>query len=220
MKKKILFSLLSIMLIFVTGCSEEQYTDAEAFKEEYEALNSDDDYHDIDIKDNNPIVYANYQDVMKTLDGTGVILFGFPECQWCRNAIPVLLSAASDLEVEEIKYFNALSIRDTKSLDEEGNIVTEKEGTEEYYALVEKLGEDLSTYAGLNDETIKRIYFPTVVFVKDGEIVDIHVSTVESHTSKDETLTEEQTEELYMIYLEAMQEVYDIACATDEEQGC
>ncbi len=220
MKKKILFSLLIIMLLFVTGCEEKTYTDAEAFKEEYEALNSNDDYHDIDISDNNPIVYANYQDVMDTLDDTGVILFGFPECQWCRNAIPVLLSVASDLEVEEIMYFNALNIRDTKTLDEEGNIVVEKEGTEEYYALVEKLGEDLSVYAGLNDETIKRIYFPTVVFVKDGEIIDIHVSTVASHASKDEKLTQEQTEELYTIYLDSMQEVFDIACATDEEQGC
>ncbi len=219
--KKILFSLLIIMLVFVTGCDQNtEKTDAVAFKEEYEALNSDDEYHDIDISEDNAIKYSNYQEVMEVLDGTGVILFGFPECQWCRNAIPVLLNAASDMEVETIYYFNALSIRDTKKLDENGNIVVEKEGTEEYYNLVEKLGDKLPVYNGLNDDTIRRIYFPTVVFVKDGEVTDIHMSTVDTHMSGDDLLTTEQQEELYLIYQENMMEVYDIACDTEEEQGC
>ena len=70
------------------------------------------------------------------------------------------------------------------------------EGTEEYYELVEKLDSVLGEYEGLNDSSIKRLYFPTVVFVKDGEIVGSHIGTVDSQTDPSIALTDEQYEEL------------------------
>ncbi len=40
----------------------------------------------------------------------------------------------------------------------------------------EKLSKYLPTYEGLNDDTIKRVYLPTVVFVKKGKILGLEQS--------------------------------------------
>ena len=111
-------------------------TDASTFKEEYESLNdktneSGKEYVHVEIDEENPIKYSSYTEIMDILkNGTGVIYFGFPECPWCRNAVPVLFDAAKEMGIDSIYYFNALSMRDKKSLDDNGNIVVEEEGTE------------------------------------------------------------------------------------------
>ena len=105
-----------------------------------------------------------------------------------------------------------LEIRDKKSLDEEGNIITEKEGTKEYYELVSLLQDVLPVYDGLNDENIKRLYFPTVIFVRDGKIVGTHMDTVSSQENPRVPLNDEQTKELTNIYVSNIMKVLDDAC--------
>ena len=63
------------------------------------------------------------------------------------------------------------------------------------------------SYQGLKDNSIKRLYFPTVVFVKNGKIVDIHVSTLPSHTKERKKLTEKQSKELEQIYEKAINKI-------------
>lgn len=193
--------------------------DEEKFKKEYEALNDKYDeqrqmnYVNVDIKEDNNIIYSNAEEIIKLLEsGTGIIYFGFPECPWCRNAIPVLINTASEYSIKQIYYFNAYDIRDTKHLDESGNIVTDKEGTTEYYRILELLSDKVSVYNGLNDDSIKRLYFPTVVFVKDGKVVNLHVSTVDSQENPSIALTDNQKSELEKIYTEGINDVYDILC--------
>lgn len=193
--------------------------DEEKFKKEYEALNDKYDeqrqmnYVNVDIKEDNNIIYSNAEEIIKLLEsGTGIICFGFPECPWCRNAIPVLINTASEYSIKQIYYFNAYDIRDTKHLDESGNIVTDKEGTTEYYRILELLSDKVSVYNGLNDDSIKRLYFPTVVFVKDGKVVNLHVSTVDSQENPSIALTDNQKSELEKIYTEGINDVYDILC--------
>lgn len=232
-KKRIIFStlLLVVLLIAVyikvidTKENKEYREDAIKFKEEYEALNqkqqATSSYKIIKIPEDNPIMYANYEKIEEVITkGTGVIYFGFPECPWCRNAVPVLLEAAEETGVETIYYFNALSIRDKKHLDENGNIVTDEEGTEEYYNLVDKLSDYLGTYEGLNDESLKRLYFPTVVFVKEGQILGLHVSTVESQDDPSQSLNDEQHEELKGIYSGYMLEMLGSICNDHSAEKC
>lgn len=178
------------------------------FKEEYEGLNNQLDskgrqYLSVDIDENNGMIYATYDEIYELLTkGTGIIYFGFPQCPWCRNAVPMLLQATSNMGIDNIYYFNALDIRDVKSLDSDGNIVVEKEGTKEYYELINILSNYLGEYEGLNDKNIKRLYFPTVVFVLDGEIMGLHVSTIDSQTDPRTPLTEKQKSELVQIYMD------------------
>lgn len=200
--------------------------DAMRFKEEYENLNdkrqsSEKLYKTIAVDEQNPMIYASYDDIKKVItDGTGVIYFGFPECPWCRNAVPVLLEVAKETGIDKIYYFNALSIRDKKHLDEDGNIIVDDEGTKEYKELLELLYDDLGEYEGLNDSSVKRLYFPTVVFIKNGEILGLHIGTVDSQTDSSVALTSAQTEELREIYSQYMLQVLGTMCDTEHEMKC
>lgn len=193
---------------------------ATRFKLEYEALNGQkaengSTYMDVNISNDNKIVYADYDQIFDVLDGTGVIYFGFPECPWCRNAAPVLLEAAEETAIEQIYYLNNNDDRDIKIL-KDGKVITEKEGTFNYNKLLEKLGDKAAVYEGLEDESIKRLYYPTVVFVKEGQIVDYIEGTVESQKDPYKPLTEEQRQELKDKYKKAINNL--LTC--NEESRC
>ena len=70
----------------------------------------------------------------------------------------------------------------------------------------------LGEYEGLNDESIKRLYFPTVVFIKDGKIVGCHIGTLPSQTDQRVPLTEEQNGELINIYTDNIIKTLDSVC--------
>lgn len=220
-KKYISVLFLLILCIGFTGCEkEEKYTEDEIkFKDEYESLNnklkSDNKtkYMEVSVEKDNNIVYIDAKKAIELIEnGTGVIYFGFPECPWCRNAAPALIEAAKEAGLDRVYYFNALSIRDKKHLDENGNIVTDQEGTSEYYKIVDLLKDKLNSYDGLNDETIKRLYFPTVVFIKDGQLIGLHSGTVESQKDPQIALTESQKSELQNIYSDYIHKVLGDLC--------
>ncbi len=232
MKKKVIIIVLLMALLSIAGFSiynnyknknyKESTTDAIKFMIEYENLNNKlkadgiNKHTEINIIEENVIKYSNYNEIVSVLDsGTGVIYFGYPECPWCRNAVPELLEVAKETGLETIYYFNDMSIRDQKSLDDNGNIIVDKEGTDEYYNLLTRLSDYLGSYKGLNDETIKRLYVPTVVFVKEGNIVGVHIGTVESQTDPSILLNDEQREELQQIYRENMEKVLNNSCSVD-----
>lgn len=218
----VILAVVSSFLIYKNVGKDEitsNITDDEKkFKEEYEALNDEKDsrgrdYVKVSIDEDNGMIYASYDEIHKILtEGSGVIYFGYPECPWCRNAVPMLLQAASNKGLDNIYYFNAKDIRDTKSLGEDGDVVIEKEGTKEYYELLDILGDNLGEYEGLNDDSIKRLYFPTVVFVRDGKVVNVHINTIESQTDPRVPLTEKQKEELVNIYMDGIGKVLKDVC--------
>ena len=228
MKKNIILSAAVVVAAIISwfGIYMKQSkivnTDSIKFKEEYESLNGKEndngkEYLNVSVDSSNPIVYSSFQEIYNVIEKrTGIIYFGFPECPWCRNAVPVLLDAAKELNVNKIYYFNALSIRDKKHLDDNGNIITDEEGTEEYKKLIEILYDQLPSYEGLNDDSIKRLYFPTVLFVKDGKIIGIYTSTVDSQKDPYVKLNDEQYSELKNIYLDLINKTYDILC----DQSC
>ena len=221
MKKKtiIIITVVLVILIVITGLYFllNKETDNIKFKQEYESLNSKKGYLDIEIPKDNNIKYVSFDELMDVLeDGTGIIYFGFPECPWCRNALPVLLEAAKENEIQNVYYFNAKSIRDDKEL-KDGKIVTNKEGTKEYYELVDRLKYNLGVYEGLEDDSIKRLYFPTVVFVMGGKVVGTHIGTVDSQKDPSKHLTKKQKQELLNIYNENINKIYGTC---DTEKSC
>lgn len=197
---------------------EKITNDEKVFKKEYESLNGKTNdqgklYVQIEVPENNHMKYSSEEEIIKLLQtGTGIIYFGFPECPWCRNIVPILSEVVSDNSISTIYYLNALSIRDKKHLDENGNIVTDKEGTQNYYKIVELLSGYLGSYETLNDESIKRLYFPTVVFIKEGKIKLVNISTVPTQLDPYTKLTEEEKNELYSIYEEGINSIYENTC--------
>jgi hypothetical protein len=74
------------------------------------------------------------------------------------------------------------------------------------------LSDVLTPYEGLNDDSIKRLYFPTVVYVKDGKVLSSTIGTVDSQTEPYVKLNDDQYNELKNIYMENMNKVYNILC--------
>lgn len=199
--------------------------DAVTFKKEYEALNNRVNpnnnklYPGVTIPENNSIKYSTYDEIFEILkSGTGVIYLGFPECPWCRNLVPVMLSAAGEVEIETIYYLNIKNDRDSLILNDDGKIVTEKEGNKKYFELMEKLDGILKEYilTSSNGNTIsageKRIGVPLLIFVKNGNIVAYHEDTVESQTDPYVSLNDRQNEELLLQLIEKMSKVSASVC--------
>lgn len=212
--------LLSSYLIytFVDSDTKNIVTNSEIrFKEEYEKLNgvyneqTNHYYKAIEILENSNVEYKNANEIIDILkNGTGVIYFGFPECPWCRNLVPLLVEEIQECNVS-FYYYNAREIRDTKHMDEDGQVVIDKEGTAEYYEILSLLGNYASEYSGITDSS-KRLYFPTVVFVRNGQIIDVHEGTLDDQEDPYTELTEEQKSRLLTILEKDIVKTYDLVC--------
>lgn len=237
-QQKLLMILVPILCVVAAIFSylnivnkENSDSDSVKFKKEYEAVNGTEaygnNYKELNVNSNNPIKYSDYDELIDVIKNkTGIIYLGFPECPWCRSALPVLLDVAKDNNIDTIYYLNIKNERDsyviedgklTYALDDDGN---EIKGTEGYFKLLEALDEHLSDYViNFDDKDYevgeKRIYAPSVIFVRDGEVLGIHVSTVTSHESGWDNLTEEQYEELYSIYEDYVLELKNSSCSLD-----
>lgn len=213
-----IIGMIFVYEILEKKADDKRITDSQNFKKEYESLNGKKDSHDniypeVNIPDDNNIIYASEEKIVDLIKkGTAVIYFGYQECPWCRNAVPVLLEAAKETSLDEIYYLNTKDIRDSKILDANGKVVTEKKGTDGYYKIVEALSDYLLPYDGLNDDNIKRLYVPAVVFVKNGVVVLNHIDTVESQKDPYVPLNDDQRKELKEIYLSGIHKVLGDLC--------
>lgn len=239
MKKKVFVIGLSVVLIFFIiffvfmfykKNETKTITDAIKFKREYETLNgtekegSSNKYLDISISDDNPIKYINCKEMLEVIKKQDAIVYvGAPWCPWCRNAVPVLLEVAKNMNFNTIYYLN---LDEEKSLFEisDGKVVETRHGSDDYYKLLSALDEFLTNYT-LNDDEgktfdtkEKRIYNPSVYIVKNGKIVDNYTGTVtlnKNQTAYDK-LTEEQHDELYNKYTEMFSKLVDNSCNSEE----
>ena len=221
-KLLIIFLIILICIItFITVKKNRVTKDEKSFKKEYERYNgytnpgSDKKYFDVNIEEQNGIKYLDDDEVIDMLENkTGIIYFGFPTCPWCRSMIEVLLDAKDSTNQKNIYYYNALDIRDEKVL-EDGKVKTTKKGKKNYYKILDILGDKASVYEGLEDDSIKRLYFPTVVFVRNGKIVDIHISTVDSQEDPYKKLNKKQKAELKKIYTMGIAKMNGKECDSD-----
>lgn len=207
-------------------------TDAERFKYEYESLNgkidgsNNKDFMEIKIDEENPIIYKTGKEIVDIMKNEeALIYFGFNTCPWCRNAVPVLLDAAKELNVSKIYYVDIFDIRD--SYEFSGNIIPDqtKKGTDAYYEILDILDESLEEYfvkdtqGNMYDTGVKRLYAPTVVAISHGTVKGIHESTLESQTDPYTALSDEQKEELKEIY-KGIINTLDSTTACKDDTAC
>ena len=230
MKKNVIILSVIVVIALVIAIlffllNNKGMSDGERFKQEYEELN--DSHLEVNIDSDNMIKYIGLEEAIDIIkNDTGVIYFGYPSCPWCRNAVPVLLDAASSTSLDTIYYVNAYNIRDVKEIDDDGNIVTTNEGDRLYDDLLEVLDDILDPYTITDDngEVIdlgeKRLYVPMVLFVKNGEVVSYHLSTVDSQEDPSISLNDSQRDELYNIYLDGINNVVGGVCNVQESGSC
>ena len=222
--------LLVILMVFmVCACGKD--SDAVKFKKEYESLNgkilkgSSNKVKSLSISKTNPIKYTSYDEVIDVIKkGTGIIYLGYPECPWCRSALPVLLEAAQDYKIDTIYYINMHDERDYYEV-KDGKVVYKKDdngndikGTKGYFKLLKSLDSELDEYIVTDDDGKeydtgeKRIYVPLIIFVHDGKIVGTHLSTVDTQESGYDELTDEEYDELNGIYANYIKELVNNYC--------
>ncbi len=244
-KKRILGLILGVILVLALGFKiyldykenkkdeqkieeREATKDSKAFKEQYESLNgtknsSDKDYLKVSIKENAPVEIKTDKEILDVLEkGTGVVYFGFNSCPWCRSLIETLLQSIEDNGINKLYYVDIKDIRSTYEVKNK-KLTETKEGTESYYKILEKLDEYLTKYTITDDKKEydtkeKRLYAPTVVVLKDGEIVGFHEGTVESQKDPYLGLNDTEKKELAQIFKDIFKEIKDNTC--EDERGC
>lgn len=152
MKKKRIMILVSVIILFMIGVvslvlflkkDKKTVSDMEKFSAEYH-----------EVAKNNVFVYRNIDEIINILEkGTGIVYLGFPECKWCQRYTKYLNEVAMDMGISKIYYYN---IREDRKLN-----------TENY----QKIVSILENYLQNDEEGNKRIYVPSAIALKKGEIV-------------------------------------------------
>ena len=234
-KKVLLFItiFLCLIIVFVTyiKLTYNKNSDSVKFKKEYESYNNK--YIKLNINSNNRIKYSDYEEIFNIIEkGTGIIYLGEPDSNLCRNIVPVLFDVAKENNIKKIYYLNIKNDMDYYIVDDDTLVYDinddgeEQKGTEDYFKLLEILDKYLLDYIiELDGKTYntdeKRIYTPTVIFVKDGRVVGLHMSTVSSHSNPDKKLSSKQYKELYEIYEDYILDMTSETCGSDSSgSGC
>lgn len=123
--------------------------------------------------------------------GSGLLYFGFPDCPWCQEVVPILAKQAKEAGVE------VLYIR-TRDDDKE-RIYTD--------AQKEAITPYLSAYMSDNEQGELTLYVPLIVSVSEGKAVKGHVGTVDGHDAHAGEMSEEQKAQAQEEILEVVESV-------------
>ena len=165
--------LVVVGIVFMINKKEErnEITDGEKFSQEYTELDQDNVY-----------VFRSIDEIINILEkGTGIVYLGFSECQWCQRYVKYLNEVAKEMGLEKIYYYN---IREDRN-----------NNTEKYLKIVSILEDYLQN----DEEGNKRIYVPSVIAVKKGEIVGFDDETswdTKGFSNPDEYWSEAEVKDL------------------------
>lgn len=168
--KKLVAVLLTFLLI-LTGCNtvkvtkikDEEQQDAIKFSSEYKKVDKDNIYK-----------YVTYDTVVDTVKNkTGIIYLGYPSCIYCKEITPILNDISKEKQLKTIYYYNFKDIR--------------KENTKEYKELTNLLKD----YIGEDEDGIKKISAPTILFVKKGEVKEVFTGSFTEIEKETDEISEE-----------------------------
>ena len=169
----------------ITVNTENIVSDADRFEKEYEDLNDtvidDRTYLSVNIPNPNPIKYIDTKGIIEKMENkeTFIVYFGFAKCPWCRVMLETMINQSKEYNVENIYYLNIEDMRGSYKLNDNHELVVEKENTDDYKVLLSIFDDLLDVYESLkytdeNGHEIvvpineKRIYAPSVILIKDG----------------------------------------------------
>ena len=169
-----LFSFIFLIAAFIYlgtknfNAPVRNLTDQESFTKEF------------GITSDNVFKYKTGKEILETMNtGTAVIFFAFPENMWSHTYADMLNEVAKYFGIEEIYYYNFKNDRSVNN---------------SYY---ENIVDQLDAYLPTLDTDIKNLYAPTLILVKDGEIIayDDETSILHGSLSVNDYWTMEKQEE-------------------------
>ena len=221
-KQKILLVIIGILVIvaIVIGflAFKKEKNDSEnvkinKFKEEYEIINGTTDkegftYPTVEIDLDSSVEYIDIKKANKIIDNENAVIYiGNAQDFLSRDAIVPLLNAIESNGISTLYYLDSSYTKDNSS--------------EEYLKLLSNM-ESILNKDELEDDngnkvgTIKKeIYVPTVIVVSNGNIIDYHIGTIDTHMKDDDLkreLTKEEQEKLFDIYVNMLLKISDSSC--------
>lgn len=115
---------------------------------------------------------------------TAVFYFGYPDCPWCKEVIPIL-KEVSKQSSENLYY---VQTRDNKK----ELLYTDEERKQLTFYLKKHMKKDESGDF--------KLYVPLVVRIENGNAVDGHLGTVENHDAHERKMNEQEKKEVTKIY--------------------
>lgn len=198
-----------------------QNDDGVKFADEYESLNNKEieigkKYPKVQIPNDNIIKYVSVKDVndvFKT-NGDAVVYFGYSTCLYCRNAIQILIDQVHESELDVLYYIDIEEVWDEYKLDENNKLLKTKAATDDYYEMLDFLGEELVYDYKLtsidNKEVatgVKRIEVPLVIFVTNGKVSSYNKGTLFSQEDPLVEMDDSQKQGLGEIYYYGIRDV-------------
>ena len=170
------------------------FTQSIVLDTEYEKLNnvaSEDGkkYPRVNISDYENMKYISIDSVLDIFENNkdAVIYFGYPTCLYCRTAIQVLVDTAKNTELDTLYY-----------LDVENRL-------DKYDELLNVLGDNFV----LEENGVKEVYSPLVIFVAKGQIVSYNKGTLFSQEDPYKELDKSKIEGLSEIYIYGIRDVVE-----------
>lgn len=146
-------------LILLSGCSVkkvEEVTDSEKFAQEY------------NVSKNNPMIYVNYDKLMKLFEeGSHILFLADSDYEGSSKAAQLLLQEAKKQKVEKIYYYNPKKLKE--------------KNPKKYQKLINHLKDFLE-----KEEEEYLLNLPDIYSLKDGKILNHS-----NYFSKEEELSEE-----------------------------
>lgn len=111
---------------------------------------------------------------------SGLLYFGFPNCPWCQEVVPVLHELASQAHVP-VHYI--------QTRDDEGiRLYTDSQRDD--------IAPYLNDFIRNNAKGEPTLYVPLVLAVEDGQVIQGHQGSISGHNAHEEELTSAQKQEL------------------------
>lgn len=174
--KKLL--LLVLFCLFLCGCDSSK-----GFNKDFPYMR---DTEHIYVKESFDDVYEIFE------QGTGVILLAFNanqyECPYCKVCIPLLNEVALTTECNQIYYLDIYEMRTNE--------------TSSYQQLLNYIEDEVGDLEIRDNK--KTLVVPDVYFVKKGNILSHHISTIKNENGEGykTSLSKEEEESLKQIYRE------------------
>lgn len=197
--KKILLICFTAMLLF--GCGQKEETNTN------NTVNNNEQTEESYVK-------SHTLTTKQVVDGINnkesfAVYFYFNDCPWCKE----LSSVLDEFLTENVDYQLLTYSVNTRPDDVKENDIryTKEDGTynddnfKTIYDLCSQLIEP-------DKEGTKIFYVPAIMFVRNGEIINLRVGTVDGHDAKTSQMTDDQRSELLRSIAE-MYSIYDLQSA-------
>lgn len=187
MKKQYLTVCFLLGVLLIGGCKTQEEKQAAACESEDVACS---------FETADPILISKPRAFDEAIDffqegKTGILYFGFEDCPWCQQAVPILKEVASEYG-QEVIYI--------QTRDADRNLLYTEEQKQEIIPYIEQ-------YMSENDEGQLSLFVPCVVVVKDGKAIGGHVGTVDGHDAHEREMSEQEQAELKKTYEEMFEKL-------------